>query len=443
MNVTFSARYTNISRSEGLTALMRSRYGRGLPGPDVWGLVRTPAKKGGVRHVAHAVLLPAEAPKDLEDADTLWTASARLERQSNAREARAIDFSIPRAVPERLWLPFAKEIARLFVRVGLPVQVDVEVGIASDGGLHPHVHILIAPRTAGASGLSRTKCRALDKMFHRDKGRVLRRELAEAGNRFLFAHFIPVRLIPLSNAQQNIHPACPRYRGAWEKEKLLPAQAEWRQMRSEFETVAAQIALHERELEEISNQFPSVGIDDAKGDREQVRVFVQDTRVTPVLPTQALHTATGIPTIYNAGSSSTPARLTDEVADFELDPMPVPRSPAAPVKKPGLRSEVLLRHLREWKHRDWQFGKLVDDIRSLPTDDIRARYEPLSAAATALIEIPDDHEGGIAADPADPHTVAQLYMIKYELMGELASRIGASIRHRPDRSRVTFAPAEH
>ena len=68
---------------------------------------------------------------------------------------------------------------------------------------------------------------------------------------------------------------------------------------------------------------------------------------------------------------------------------------------------------------------------------------PLSAAAAAFIEIPDDPVRPVADDPADPQTVAQMYMIKYELMGELAARIGANIRRRPDRSRVTFAPAEH
>jgi hypothetical protein len=394
------------------------------------------------------VLLTPDAPRELKDADTLWIACAGLERQWNAREARAIDFSIPRAVPERLWLAFAKEIAGLFVEVGLPVQVDVEVGTASDGGLHPHVHLLIATRTAGKNGLSKTKSRDLDRMFFRDKGRVLRRELAEAGNRFLYAHFIPVHLVPLSNVQQKIHPACPRFRGLWEKEKLLPSQHEWRRMRSEFHTVTAEIARHEIELRELSERLSSIEIDNPWSDRDQALVVEQESGSATVVAaenvrTNPLETPGQHSKTLAATSPGGDEGSEDESSDFEFEPMPVPRPPVALVKQPGLRSEALLRRLQEWKHRDPQFKNLVEDIRGLPAEDLHGRYHPLSAAAAALIEIPDDPVRPVADDPADPQTVAQMYMIKYELMGELAARIGANIRRRPDRSRVTFAPAEH
>jgi hypothetical protein len=440
MNVTFSARYTNISRSEGRTGLLRSRYGRGLPGPDARGVVRTPAKKGGVRHVEHVVLLPTDAPRELKDADTLWIACAGLERQWNAREARAVDFSIPRAVPERLWLPFAKELARLFVEIGLPVQVDVEVGRASDGGLHPHVHLLIATRTAGKDGLSKTKSRDLDRMFFRDKGRVLRRELAEAGNRFFYAHFVPLNLVPLSNAQQKIHPACPRYRGSWEKEQLLPSQQEWRRMRSEFQMVTGEIARHEIELKELSEPFPPMEVDDTWSDID--RAFVAELGRGSATSVAAGKAQTYPRDIWEQKSETLAAmaRSQGESSDFDFDPMPSPRPLGSAVQQPDMRSAALLSRLQEWRRRDPQFSDLVEDIRGRSAGHIR--HHPLTAAAAALIETPHDPERPVVDDPADPHAVAQMYMIKYELMGELAARIGAELGRRRDRSRVTFTPAE-
>jgi hypothetical protein len=124
-------------------------------------------------HRGHVILLPEDAPPEFAEMENFLMATAFRETRIDAQEGRAVDFSIPRAVPEALLLPVAAFTMAPFVRLGMAAWIDVECPPASDGELNPHCHVYLSQRVLEEDGFGK-KQRDWNRFFRRDKGRYFR-----------------------------------------------------------------------------------------------------------------------------------------------------------------------------------------------------------------------------------------------------------------------------
>ena len=99
-------------------------------------------------HVEHSeILLPEHVPVELADRATLWN---RVEQQLNHKRGQPA-FEVEVALPRELSPEKRLELARTFaeeqlVSKGLIVDLCIHMGVASDGGEHPHCHMLCTTR---------------------------------------------------------------------------------------------------------------------------------------------------------------------------------------------------------------------------------------------------------------------------------------------------------
>lgn len=196
-----------VSRGRDHTALDRARYQLEERGTDIDG-----DKEARGSHRAHWMLGPAGAPAWVSDAHIVWENAARAERQWDAQEARILDVQIPRGLPRHLVPELVDEIYRPFVDGGLVVQVDYHVSMARDGGENPHLHGMISMRRMTSEGFAKTKTadRHWNGYFRADKGRAIRRKVADAVNRVAERHGCGVRVVAASNAVRDFPTPEPR-----------------------------------------------------------------------------------------------------------------------------------------------------------------------------------------------------------------------------------------
>ena len=102
-------------------------------------------------HRGHVILLPEGAPPEFAEMESFLMATAFRETRIDAQEGRAVDFSVPRAVPEALLLPVAAFTMTPFVELVMAAWIDVEYPPASDGELDPHCHVYLSQRVLGVS----------------------------------------------------------------------------------------------------------------------------------------------------------------------------------------------------------------------------------------------------------------------------------------------------
>lgn len=141
-----------VKRSDGRSSVASAAYRAGEKLKD---------ERTGKRHdysrredVAHAkVLLPDGAPEDLRDRSTLWNEIERVNKRKDAQLAFEVELALPRELtPEdrvRLAETFAKSE---FVSQGLAVDLCIHVSQASDGGEHPHAHMMVTTRRVEDDG---------------------------------------------------------------------------------------------------------------------------------------------------------------------------------------------------------------------------------------------------------------------------------------------------
>lgn len=105
-------------------------------------------------HVEHAkILLSDEAPEHLRDRPTYWNAVERSHVRKDAQVAFEVEMALPRELSHEDRVSLAETYAqREFVSQGLQVDVCIHVTKASDGGEHPHVHMLIGTRRLKEDG---------------------------------------------------------------------------------------------------------------------------------------------------------------------------------------------------------------------------------------------------------------------------------------------------
>ena len=111
-------------------------------------------EKRGIVH--NEILLPANAPPEYADRNTLWNAAEAVEKQWNSQLARRWVLTIPREIPPDQYAALVRDFCN---------QQFVSKGMCADFAIHdkgtgnPHVHIMLTVRPLKENGAWGAKCR--------------------------------------------------------------------------------------------------------------------------------------------------------------------------------------------------------------------------------------------------------------------------------------------
>jgi hypothetical protein len=129
------------------------------------------------QHLGTQILLPPGGDEALLNPDVFIAAIEQAERRYDAQECRTLDFDLPRGLKLHEMLPAAAFIIAPLVHAGMAAQVDVECPMASDGGEHPHAHVMLAMRELHGSHFG-AKRRDWNTWFTARNGREMRALIA-------------------------------------------------------------------------------------------------------------------------------------------------------------------------------------------------------------------------------------------------------------------------
>ena len=105
-----------------------------------------PEKRGIVQN---EILLPANAPPEYADRNTLWNAAEAVEKQWNSQLARRWVLSIPREIPPNQYAALVRDFCnQQFVSKGM--CVDFAIHDKGDG--NPHAHVMLTMRAMDEHG---------------------------------------------------------------------------------------------------------------------------------------------------------------------------------------------------------------------------------------------------------------------------------------------------
>ena len=118
-------------------------------------------EKRGIVH--NEILLPANAPLEYTDRNTLWNAAEAVEKQWNSQLARRWVLSIPREIPPDQYAALVRDFCnQQFVSKGM--CVDFAIHDKGDG--NPHAHVMLTMRAMDERGKWLPKSR---KVYELDK----------------------------------------------------------------------------------------------------------------------------------------------------------------------------------------------------------------------------------------------------------------------------------
>ena len=104
-------------------------------------------EKRGIVH--NEILLPANAPPEYADRNTLWNAAEAVEKQWNSQLARRWVLTIPREIPPYQYAALVREFCKQqFVSKGM--CVDFAIHDKGDG--NPHAHVMLTMRAMDEHG---------------------------------------------------------------------------------------------------------------------------------------------------------------------------------------------------------------------------------------------------------------------------------------------------
>jgi hypothetical protein len=137
-----------ITRGIGKSAVGAAAYRSGDKLYNVYdGMTHDYGRKGGIVHTE--IFLPANAPAEFSDRNTLWNAVEKIEKQKNSQLAREVEV----ALPVELTLDQNLSILRRFA-----VENFVARGMAANVAVHvkdkqnPHAHIMLTMRPFNEDG---------------------------------------------------------------------------------------------------------------------------------------------------------------------------------------------------------------------------------------------------------------------------------------------------
>ena len=169
----FHLNVTQIKRSKGQSAIATAAYRAGEKlYSEYYGETSDYTKKRGV--ICSEILLPAHAPREYADRQTLWNAVEKAERGKNAQLAYSFDIALQNEFSLGENIDLARQfLLEHFVSRGMVVDFAIHVPDTEPGGIsNPHFHVMAPIRPIEHNGKWGMKQR-----------RVY--ELDEEGNRFL------------------------------------------------------------------------------------------------------------------------------------------------------------------------------------------------------------------------------------------------------------------
>ena len=135
-----------VQRSKGRSSVAAAAYRAGEKLTD--------ERTGEVfdfRHKAHvqhkAILLPEHVPEALAERETLWNTVETGLKRKDSQPAFEVEMALPRELSPQQRVQLVRSFAEQhFVKQGLVVDLCIHKDVASDGGEHPHCHMLITTR---------------------------------------------------------------------------------------------------------------------------------------------------------------------------------------------------------------------------------------------------------------------------------------------------------
>ena len=166
-------------------------------------------EKRGIVH--NEILLPANAPQEYADRNTLWNAAEAVEKQWNSQLARRWVLTIPREIPPDQYAVLVREFCeQQFVSKGM--IADFAIHDPHPPGHNPHAHVLLTMRAMDENGeriklpSGRWKSHKEDTVDWNDQKycEIWRHEWEVIQNRYLEANDRPERVDLRSYARQGL-----------------------------------------------------------------------------------------------------------------------------------------------------------------------------------------------------------------------------------------------
>lgn len=149
----FHLNVTQIKRSKGQSAIAAAAYRVGEKlYSEYYGETSDYTKKHGV--ICSEILLPAHAPMEYADRQTLWNAVEKAERGKNAQLAYSFDIALQNEFSLDENITLARQfLLEHFVSRGMVVDFAIHVPDTEPGGIsNPHFHVLAPIRPIEQNG---------------------------------------------------------------------------------------------------------------------------------------------------------------------------------------------------------------------------------------------------------------------------------------------------
>ena len=149
----FHFHVTQIKRSAGQSAVAAAAYRSGEKlHSDYYGEDSDYTRKGGV--ICSEILLPAHAPPEYADRETLWNAVEKVERGKKAQLAYSFDIALQNEFSMEENINLARQfLLEQFVSRGMIVDFAVHLPDKEDGGIsNPHFHVMCPIRPIEPNG---------------------------------------------------------------------------------------------------------------------------------------------------------------------------------------------------------------------------------------------------------------------------------------------------
>lgn len=200
----FRCRLGIIQRSRGGSAIRRSAYQTCHRMKDANGVVFDYSKnRDSHGHIQTIVIAPPGSPPWVQEPHTLWLKAVCAEHRRDAQEARTIELSLPRSLPQYLWEDCVRAVVAPFVAVGMVLQADIHAPPAADEDPNPHVHLAGTMRRIENDGFSSHKARDWNALFL-GQAKKIRTQIAEILNAFCAKHGVDYRADPRSNHKRGL-----------------------------------------------------------------------------------------------------------------------------------------------------------------------------------------------------------------------------------------------
>jgi len=149
----FHLNVTQIKRSKGQSAIAAAAYRAGEKlYSEYYGETSDYTKKHGV--ICSEILLPAHAPREYADRQTLWNAVEKVERGKRAQLAYSFDIALQNEFSLDESIALARQfLLEHFVSRGMVVDFAVHVPDTEPGGIsNPHFHVMAPIRPIEENG---------------------------------------------------------------------------------------------------------------------------------------------------------------------------------------------------------------------------------------------------------------------------------------------------